>query len=460
MSRHRRKPNKDKQPKGKAPFRELSSLVTYSPTTTPFVNYWRDNRHEQVNTFKHWVYIAIDRIASKIATQIPNVSYLTTTDKKISERQRRKALTPLLSYQTLKNCEDNHPLVRLLRDPNEPDTSYDLFYETILFLGLTGNAYWWVPKNKLGVPSAIWVVPSHWMWPIIGKNKFYEAWELRPTEGNYMRRTIPAEEIIHFRYKSPLSKIDGFSKLTAGNQWIDVQDSVNRSKHQAYKNGSFPTVAVQFDGSLNDPSDEQLRRIEQKFIARYVGEMNSNRPLFLPPGVKVAPLTIEPNKMVFGDTAQETRDNILALFGVPALIAGIMEGMTYGSIGAAQAGFCSLTLAPLCYFLGQVMTEKLAWEFDENLKIWWDDFTPDDPAQTDREIKTSLMAGAISPNEIRILQGREPWPDKWADEPFMPVSMQPLTTSQGGEHQDPESKPKKPKPEDPKLADESDKERD
>ncbi len=420
----------------------------------PFTQAWTDHRIEQVRAYKHWVYVAISRIALKIASHRPNISYVYNRDsshsspahlhlrsmahKAIGVGMRRKALTPLLSHEELIPAEHDHPLCRLLADPNEPDTAGDLWYETILFWLLTGNAFWWVPKNEfIGLPCAAWVIPSHWMWPIYGRNRLIESWEIRPIEGNYMRRRLPADEVIHFQFKNPTSKISGFSPMTAGAPWIDMEDTINKSALRAYQNGTFPSVAVQFDGKLQDPSDEDLRRIEAKFIARYVGDMPANKPLFLPPGVSVKPLVLKPNEMLFGETEEKTRDKILALFGVPKLIAGMMDGMTYGSIAAAVAGFCSFTISPLCRMLGESLSEKLAPQFDSNLRIWWEDCTPDDPELVLKRIQTSLMAAAITPNEIRAEQGKEPFPWAWADEPIMPVNMTSMSGSFGGANQTP-----------------------
>lgn len=443
MAKRKKKP---KQPAGGgAPLqptdpRELTSLLTYGPHHVPYASGWTANRVEQARSFRHWVYVAVHRIASEVAAKTPNVSTLkgaAEADESPGERylrslvRRQKALTPLLSHQGLKPVRDGHPLVRLFNDPNEPDVSFDLWYETVLFLLLTGTFYWWVPRHPTtGLPEAIWVLPSHWVWPVWGKDGALEYWELRPTEGGYYRKEFPADEVIVGRWKNPVSKIDGQSPAQAVSDWVDTQDAVNRATNHAYKNGITPTVAIQFDGSINDPTSEQLRRIEQKFLGRLQGVENSNRPLFLPPGVKVVPLSLLPNQMVFGDTAERTRDNILAAYAVPALVAGVMKGMTYGSILAAQTGFYAFAVNPLLRFLGQLLTEKLARAYDPRLRVWWEDFTPIDPQQRNADIKTMGMFGAISPNEIRIQNGFEPWADPAYDDPLIPANM--VTEGSGG----------------------------
>lgn len=421
-------------PPDQASDRDLSTLLSYGPSFLPYVAAWTDSRIEQVRNFKHWVYIAIRTIAKQVSSQVPNVSwtYHNSMNQPRANYLRSKALIPLLSHEDLEPVPNKHPLLRLLKDPNDPDTSYDLWYETIMFHHLTGIAYWWMPKNALGLPAAIWVVPSHWMWPIVGQDKLIEGYEIRPIEGNYFRKFLPIDEIVVFKDKSPISKIDGYSPLTAGAQWADTAEMINRSRWHSYKNGTFPTVAVQFDGKFQDPSDEDLRRIEAKFMSRYTGETRSNKPMFLPPGVSVNPLSLGINQMLFGETATEIRDNLLALFGVPASAAGLSKDMTYGSVMASHAGFMQQTINPLLRYFGQVITEKVARRYDDSLKVWWEDITPHDPELIEKQIQTDLMCGAITPNEVRVMRGREPYPTTWGDTPVLPVNV--ASSPMGGQH--------------------------
>lgn len=395
--------------------RELSSFIAPGPGSGLFAGAWTDSRLEQVRHFRHWVFVAVERLADRVASQAVNVGRLIHSEAEPAKRYlnypaRRKALTPLRGRHDLEPVDDDHQLVRLLSDPNEPDVAYDLWYETVLFLKLTGSAYWWLALNKsTGLPEAIWVLPSHWVWPVFGKDKLIEAYEIRPTEGNYLRQVFPAEEIIHFKRKNTLSKIDGYSPLSAISQWIDIQESVDRSRYHTHKNGAFPMSAIEFDPAYHDPSEEDLNRIEAKFMARYAGEIKAGRPLLLPPGVKYHKLSVTPREMDYGQTSEQVRDSILAAFGVPASIAGLTKGMTYGSLMADHVGFAVNTINPLLRWMGQIVTEKLARRFSPDLRVWWDDTTPDDPQLLETQLKTDMASGSVTPNEVRMMRGRRPY---------------------------------------------------
>lgn len=402
------------------------SFAEGAPVVGPNMNAWTDSRLDQVRAYKHWVYIAISLISNRIAGQFPNVGQVGPRDPdpqkwNIHIQAREKALTPLFGQEDITPVSHDHPLIDLFRNPNDPDTSFDLWSETILFLLLTGSAYWWVARNKItGLPAAIWVLPSHWTWPVFNKDGAVDYYDLRPAEGNYLRRRFPADEVIHFKYKSSISKLDGYSPLTAGSQWIDTQTSIERTRFFTFKNQAFPQVALEFDSQYFDPSTEDLDRIEAKFIARYGGEVRAGKPMILPPGVKLHKLSVTPREMDYKDSAEQIRDDILALFKVPAVIAGVIQNVNGQAVLAANNLFCSNAINPLCRMLGQAATEYFSEAYeDPTLRIWWDDTTPDDPSVVEKRLATDMTAMAITPNELRIMRGRKPY-KHGGDDPYAP----------------------------------------
>lgn len=417
--------------------RALASFLMQGSAIGLYNNSWTDSRYEQVRHFRHWVYIAVDRIATEIAMHSPNVSLVRGPEPEVTQAPRprantvprhvrQKALTPLLSHEELEPVKDNHPLLRLLRDPNEPDTAYDLWYETTLFLLLTGNAYWWLPPNALGYPAAIWVLPSHWVWASVGRERMIDSYEIRPVEGNYVRMSIPAKDVIHFRRKSPVSKIDGYAPLAAMNQWVDTSESIDRTRWFSFRNGVFPGVAVTFDGKVKLPNEEALNRIEARFMGRYSGEIQANRPILVPPGAQVKKLQLTNQEMMFLESAEQMRKHILKGFGVPD-----NETMTYGAVRASQADYYMRTVNPLYRFYGHTVTHKLCPRYDRRLRVWWEDRTPEDPEMREKSIQTDFLVGAITPNEVRALRGREPYPYGGSD-PLVQGALMSLPYVTGG----------------------------
>ena len=99
---------------------------------------------------------------------------------------------------------------------------------------------------------------------------------------------------------------------------------------------------------------------------------------------------------------------------------------------ASHAAFMQQTINPILRYFGQVITEKVARNYDDSLKVWWEDITPHDPELVEKQIQTDLMCGAITPNEVRIMRGRQPYPTEWGNTPILPVNV--ASSPMGGEH--------------------------
>jgi HK97 family phage portal protein len=426
------------------------------PAGAPLVGAWTDSRYEQVRHYKHWVYVAVSKICDKVASSLPNVSVVRDTanperllhakpDLWLPPGSKSKALAPLQVHEELEPVDNDHPLVKLLRDANDVDSGHDLWYETTLYLQLTGNGYWWAPQNNAGLPVELWCIPSHWVWPVPGRDRIIDHYQVRPVEGAFGGVKIPADDVIHFRRKNPTSKLDGFSPTSAGARWIDGAESVDQTRWHTFKNGPMPGLKVEFT-EIN-PSEELMNRIEARLQSRYAGEINAGKPLLVPKGAKVDPYTMTAKELDFCKSADQLRDSILALYGVPPVVAGITKNMTYGSVLAAQAGFCTFTVNPFLSFLGQALTERLAARFDEKLRVWWPDQSPDDPAVRNRDLALEIQAGSVSKNEIRAQFGRKRRPEAEADE-LLPGQYDAAgEAAPGGSAPGDKTKPKKkPKP--------------
>jgi HK97 family phage portal protein len=395
-------------------------LYTAAAAPVHFTSAWTDNRAEQVLHFKEVVFKALDFLGSMVAKQQPNVSIATTGPHPlaVTDPVKRKALTPIQAHEELVPVDPNHRLCQLLFDVNEEDSSWDLWYETVVFLLLTGTAYWWLDGiDGFGLPTAIWVVPSHWVWPVAGKTTLVDHYEIRSVPGGGRAYKIPAEEMITFRRPSPISKLDGWSPQTAGALSIDVYESIRRSQFWAMKNGVNAGLAVEFDPDYQEPDEDDLDRIERKFMNRYSGENRSQKPMMVPPGAKVKTITNSVKELDFVASANQSEDSILELFRIPPVVLGRSKEMTQGSVLAGMLGACSFAINPLLTFLGVQATQKLAWRFDTSLRIWFADSTPDDPAQREKEIETDLKYGVRSPNEVRRQRGLVPYPNG-GDDPY------------------------------------------
>lgn len=378
---------------------------------------WSQDRREQVQHYRQWVYVGIRAIAQEVAGHTANVALVSEGEKDAGPKTRaltRKALGHFRPHEEVTPVRPDHPLLRLLRDPNGPDTAPEFWFELVLFWKLCGIAYVWAAgRNAFGLPTELWVIPSQWVWPVAGKDRLVERYDVRPYGGSGGKAalTLAPEEVLTFKDKSPLNKIDGWSPLTAGDEWIDAGESMSTAQRAHFKQGCFPGVHIGLPAGV-DPDDTELDRIYAKLMERFGGEQNYHKPIVTTNGAELNRLTLTPGEMDYLQSGDQIRDKVLALLGVPKGVVGIEPDGNDLSAYAPYAQFCRFTVRPILRQTGATLTEKLGRRYGPGIRVWYDDPTPNDPVQTNLDIATDIKGQAITPNEIRALRGREPYDPK------------------------------------------------
>jgi portal protein/ADP-ribosyltransferase exoenzyme len=427
------------------------------------------DRWTQIQHMKNWTGVCIDKLASLCAQLVPNIGRVFPQKNPNGNTQKwfthdygrmqdlgsyagrsftsgtyqRKALSGVKPHEEVEPVEWNHPLRRLIENPNDWDTQFTHDYDIILYLLLTGVSYdWAVPhefydSNSLfpGIPKELWTIPSPWVWPIGGNgevvskdhpfaDRLVAYYELRPYGGagggGIMR--IPPNQMICYRYPSPISKVDGWAKTQLGAEWIDADDSISKSQRAQMTNGGFPSFWLKLPENMEDPSDDAIARVEAKFRARHMGENRMGYPFIGAPGVEPVPLEFPPLQMAYGEAQDQSRDRIVALFGLSLALLGLTDNQTFGSVLANLMSVCQNTVKPLLTMIGQTKTKFLASKFaqaDGPLRVWYDDPTPIDPQQLNLDLETDAKNGWITPNEARQIRNRLPY-KHGGDDPLVP----------------------------------------
>jgi HK97 family phage portal protein len=394
---------------------------------------------ELVKHYRLWNYVAISRICYKISESFPNVSRIVTDDSDrrqrltVEQRQhiRQRYGSVIQKHEELEPVGENNPLLRLLHTVNPQDWWQTFIYETVMFWQLTGEFYWWLIPNGVGLPSEMWVLPSQWVQPKYNDDGALVGYQVTP-DGDVRRKSlIPPEQIITGKHKSPSGKLQAHSPTAAGSEWIDNSESVEKARWHTFRNGPLPSVSIELDPErYSKPDPEVLRAVKDRFVARYGGTARAGEPIIAPPGMTVKPFSMKPAEMDFPATIDQVRDQVLALHGVPKVIAGITTDVNRATIYGANLIFCESTINPLLTMLAGVMTEKLAPQFGEGLRIWFDDARPDDAEAEREETRLDWTLGAITPNERRMERGREPLEDRAADSAYIGLAIQPVGGTQ------------------------------
>lgn len=390
---------------------------------------WRALEH-----YRGWTYVCLKKICDRFSEPFPYVGY--RVQRAVGEPfqlvgQRRRHVEQRYGGEWLQSVDDDleptgdHPLVTLLSHPNPVDSYSDLAAEAALFWQLTGQTWLWVVPNALGLPAALYIVPPHWVCPIVDTAGHVVRYQLqgagRPIE-------VPADELHVLRNKSPWSKQAAFSVLDAGASWIQTADAIETSRLSQFQQGFNPDVVIELDSDrYQSVTEDVLRRISEKFIRLSSGARRAGAPTYVPPGIRVNRLSNSPREMEYAESAGQARDQNLALHGVPPIIAGASSDYNRATAETAAAVFAEYTLNPLFRRWAGFLTRTVAARFDPELRLWFDDSRPLSREFELEQDQADFRMGAITPNELRRKRNRPTLDQPELDRAFVGSSSPPVS---------------------------------
>ncbi len=372
---------------------------------------------ECVQHYTYWSYIAIKRIADKFSEPFPCVGYPVRGPAGRRQRLNQAERSFLRQHygatyiqsdgEDLEPVDQAHPFVALLRDVNPVDTWQQFAFEWMLYWQLCGKSYLWAVPNGLGLPAELWVIPSDWVTPLYHRNGGIKCYSVTARGSAVGSMELPPEEVIESRFKSPLSKLDGWGAMQAGPRWVNNVEAIEKSRSMAFENGINPDAIIELGEKYGEPTADVITRIKEKFLARISGTKRAGEPLVLPNNIKATKWSHTPKEMDFAESGHDVRDQVLALHGVPPIVAGVSSDYNRATADAAMLMFCELTMNPLFRMGAGVLTEHLATRYDDRLRVWYPDCRPDNAEHRLKQMESGSIYGAVDPDEFRSYLGFE-----------------------------------------------------
>lgn len=409
----------------------------------------------QVNAFTSWVYVCASKNATAVAStplrlyvkKKSKEQKLLVTTKDISRLQevKLKAVPGLQKHfnKAPGGIQEvtEHPMITLIESVNPMINRFDLWELTELFLELTGNAYWYLPKNGLGIPSEIWIVPAQGMKIVPGQNNIIKGYVY---SHGITKVPFDPDEIIHFKFPSPTSQLYGMSPLAAVANAYSFDRNIRKFEDTLMKNNARPEAILETQGVIGD---REYDRLKEQWQMNYGGPAHVGKTIILEKGLTYKPITMSVKDINYLLGRKMAREEIAAAYGVP------MSKLTTESVNLANARigewqYKKDTLEPRLRRIEEKLNEKLIPMFDENLFCAYDTPVPEDETFDLQEQNAHLSAYLTTINEERAKIGLDPV--EWGDKPVAPANMVPLFSVQtdmlGG--QMPPDKPGRPeKPE-------------
>lgn len=267
------------------------------------------------------------------------------------------ASLPLVVYRTgpegARDVDRDHPLYRVLHDsPNSLQTALDFWEFCGASVELWGNGYARKIKSGDRIVGLIPIMPQLPQVRNLGNGRLGYRW----TE-NGKEFDLTSDDVLHIRGFGG-NPLGGMSTLAFGARTFGLALDIDRSARGTFKNGLRPSGVLTFEKFL---TPEQRSAVETALVQKFVGAMNSGRPLILEGGTTWSQLGINPEDAQMLQSRSFSVEEIARFFGVPPHMIGHTEKSSSWGTGLKEQtlGFVKFALRRRLKRIEQALEKQL-----------------------------------------------------------------------------------------------------
>ncbi|MCB1711335.1 MAG: phage portal protein [Candidatus Riesia sp.] len=235
----------------------------------------------------------------------------------------------------------NHPLEQLLMRPNPFQTWQDLIERIVQHLNLAGNALLY--KNVVGGRTVeLWVINPDTLKPIPDESNFIAGYQFY--KGSRKDDVLEPDKIIHLQFADPQNPFWGMSPLEAAQKIVDTEVEAVSWWKVSLQNRAVKDGLLSFK---NPMGVDQYTAVREKVAEQLQGSANARGPIIIGEEVDYKPFSMSPVELDFTNSRKMTREDIMAVFGVPGILLNFTDGTTYANAREARKIFYIDTIMPL-----------------------------------------------------------------------------------------------------------------
>lgn len=249
---------------------------------------------------------------------------------------------------------EDHPLRRLMANPNPVCTEFELIELSSIYMDLAGIAFWEIIKDRADRPVELWPLRPDLVRIYVTKRG--------PTEYGYyigQGRVVPlGTDVLAFKYPNPLNPALGQAPMRPANRAVALDNEATDFVKTLLQNRAVPGTVIETEQKIDKDLTD---RLTEKWIERFGGN-NRGTPAFLQRGMKVHTLGLDLGQLEFPDLRTISESRICSAFGVPPILVGAKVGLdrsTFANYAEARRSFWEETLMPLQKRMQQVIVKRL-----------------------------------------------------------------------------------------------------
>jgi len=368
---------------------------------------------QMLEQYKGWSFIAARLNGESVASQQIHLYAVTRQNqdriknfstKEVDSKTVRRLIKEHPYVQQAEYVEEifDHPALDLMYKVNDFSNYSDNFQLTQIYQDMTGNAYWFITKDTMGVPTGIYQLRPDLVKVKSGKTRLIVGY----LYGNKDPSAFKVDEVVRFNVPNPNNFWYGQSCIEAGMASVSRQNLYDVYENSQLKNMGRPDFAVKYTGNL---TAEDMKKLTAQWNRLYTNPNNAGKIKIFDNNWEIQELGFTPEEMKYLEGRKMTQREICLMFGVPYSLLDTSDQLKAG-LDQIMPVYQRFTLKPRLTRIAETLTEQYLPMFDTSGDLFFD---YDDPVDENQDfiLKSNVeykKAGIISVNEARARIGMDP----------------------------------------------------
>lgn len=309
----------------------------------------------------------------------------------------------------------DHPLKKLLNQPNPYMSQFDLWYAILAFQKLSGWAVFEKERSASGQPVALWPLRPDWVKEIPSNTEVIGGYKYEPP--GLTPVVIPPKDVLVFKVFDPLGMFYHWPPVAVAARIGSADNSTTDYISDFFKQGGIPPGILKTRMKINDTIVSDIRRRWQE---RYGGFQNWLAPAVLDSDAEYQKIGLDFREMGFDGLDARNEARICMVLDVPPIMVSANIGLlrsTFSNYREARLAWWQDSLLPTYRNLEDGLMAGLKEDFGDVGTQW--DFSRVPALQEERSKRweraiSAFTAGAITLNQFA---GEVGFPDygPWGD---------------------------------------------
>lgn len=342
--------------------------------------YSPENREDYLALYEKyiWVYAAVYAIATN-AAKVPFRIY------QLKRNQQRGA-------EIL-----DGPYWNLFNRPNPLQSYFDIIEAAVSSMELAGGAYLEKGGPNPQQPTQLYVLRPDWVEIVPNPRTLIGGYRYK-VNGQYINFT--PEQVCYIKYYHPRSELYGLSPIGPSTNSAILDLFTLRYQKNFFKQGAMMNTYVTVPKSL---SDKEFQRFKEQLRADYAGVDRAHMIGVFDSDAKLEELGVDPQKILLTAQRNMNRNEVLAAFGVPPIMVGLLDAATFNNTQEQKKAFWENTMVPKLQKLANKFNQEFLWpnELEGEFDLKTVPALQEDDEKKQKVASGYVRDGILTPNEAR-----------------------------------------------------------